>query len=283
MAYTTRISLTAALLAAALCLPSTPQAGEVRIGLTQSQAGEARKYQALLQYLSANGVVASFVTAPDYRAAADLFAGGKVNAMFSGSGLSATMMIKGLAQPVLRPVSRDGVSTYSAVVIAPTGAARFEGSGRYFDGKRVIFAPLATAGEFYFRSLGASSPAATLKAVTHGAALDALARGQADVAVVKNHVWTKEQAKFPGLAKVGGDPGENPDMALIVAPSLDAPTAAKLTQLLLGIEKDGQPLAVAARDALGIRGFVATAPKEFAHTLELLRKAGVTKDFDFTF
>jgi hypothetical protein len=37
----------------------------------QAQAGDARKYQALLEYLSRRGVPASFVTAPDYRAAAD--------------------------------------------------------------------------------------------------------------------------------------------------------------------------------------------------------------------
>ncbi len=283
MAFTSRISLAAAVLAAALSLPSLAHAGDVRIALTQAQAGEARKYQTLLEYLSSKGLTASFVTAPDYRAAAELFASGQVNAMFGGSGVTGTLMIKGLAEPVLRPMGVDGVSTYAAVVIAPTGAPRFDGSARYFDGKRVIFSPLATAGEFYFRSLGPSKPAAILKAASHGAALDALARGQADVGVLKNHVWTKEQSKHPGLALVGGDSGQNPDTTLILSPKLDAPTAKKLAEVLLGIEKDAQPLAVAAREALKIRGFVPTTTKEYAHTLDLLRKAGVTKDWAFTF
>jgi ABC-type phosphate/phosphonate transport system substrate-binding protein len=270
-------------LAALLSLPAAAAAADVRIGITQAQAGDARRYQALLTYLSSKGVSASFVTAPDYRAAADMFAGGKVDAMFGGSGLSGTMIIKGLAEPVLRPVTIDGVSTYAAVVVAPKGAARFDGAGRYFDGKRVIFAPLATAGEFFFRSLGPSKPASVLKAASHGAAIDALARGQADVAVVKNHVGAKEQAKYPALVSVGGDRGENPDTTLIVSQKLDAPTAKRLSELLLAIDKDGQPGAIAAREALAIRGFVPTSQKDFAHTLDLLRKAGVTRDFAFAF
>jgi ABC-type phosphate/phosphonate transport system substrate-binding protein len=278
-----RISLVVAALAAALSFTSIARAADLRIGIMQAQAGEARKYQPLLQYLSARGIPAAFVTATDYRHAADLFAAGKLDAMFSGSGIAGTMILKGLAEPSVRPVGEDGVSTYSAVVVAPSGAPRFDGSARYFDGKRVIFSPLASAGEFFFHALGASKPAAILKAASHGAAIDALSRGQADVAVVKNHVWTKEKAKFPGLALVGGDSGENPDNTLIVSRKLDAGAARKLGEVLLGLEKDASPEAAATRESLKIRRFIPTGRKEFAHTLELLGKAGVTKDFGFSF
>jgi ABC-type phosphate/phosphonate transport system substrate-binding protein len=153
------------------------RAAELKIALTQAQAGDARKYQPLLTYLGKKGVSAAFVRAPDNRAAAEMFASGQVDAMFGGSGIAATMLIKGLAEPSLRPVNAQGPNTYSAVVIAPKGSPRFDGTGKYFDGKRVIFAALASAGEFFFRSLGASKPSAALKAASHGAALDALARG----------------------------------------------------------------------------------------------------------
>lgn len=271
----------AAALAALVALPASSRAAELRIGLTQAQAGEARKFQPLVEYLASKGVSASFVTAPDYRAAADLFASGKVDAMFGGSGVTGTLIIKELARPVLRPVSLDGVSTYAAVVIAPNGAPRFDGTARYFDGKRVIFAPIATAGEFFFRALGPSKAAGVLKAASHGAALDALGRGQADVAIIKNHVWTKEKDKFPGLTQVGGDPGENPDTSLIVSTKLDPGTVKQLGNILLGVEKDAG--AAAVRDAMKIRGFVPTSEKEYAHTLDLLRKAGVTREFAFAF
>ena len=282
MSRRTRISLAAALLAA-LLLPQVSRAAELRISIVQAQAGDARKYQALLGYLSKRGVPASFVTAPNYRAAADLFAAGAVDAMFSGSGIAGMMFLKGLADPLVRPVGQDGVSTYAAVVVAPAGSPAFHGEGVYFDGKRVIFAALASAGEFYFHSLGASRPAAILKAASHGAAIDALSRGQADVAIVKNHVWAKEKASYPALAAVGGDTGENPDNTLIVSRKLDPSTARRLSALLLALAGDPSAEAAAARDQLAIRGFVSTTAKDFAHTLDLLAKAGVTKDFGFAF
>jgi ABC-type phosphate/phosphonate transport system substrate-binding protein len=277
-----RLAFAAATLSAALAARPAA-AADLRIAIMQAQAGEARKFQPLLDHLAKKGIPASFVTAPDYRAAADLFAAGKVDGMFSGSGIAATMIIKGLADPLVRPVGTDGISTYAAVVVAPRGSPRFDGAAGYFDGKRVIFSPLASAGEFYFRSLGASKPAAILKAASHGAAIDALARGQADVAVVKNHVWARSQASFPTLAAVGNDAGENPDGTLIVSKTADPAAVQRLGATLLALEADGSAEARAARDALKIRGFVPTGVKDFGHTLEMLRRAGVTKEFAFAF
>jgi ABC-type phosphate/phosphonate transport system substrate-binding protein len=280
---TPRPCLALAAAAVGLALAGRAAAAELKIAITQAQAGDARKYQPLLDHLAARGFPASFVTAPNYQAAADLFASGKVDAMFGGSGIAATMMIKGLADPVARQVGKDGVSTYAAVVVAPKGSPRFDGSARYFDGKRVILTPLASAGEFYLRSLGPSRPAAILKAASHGAAVDALARGQADVAVVKNHVWTKMSASYGALEAVGGDAGENPDGSLIVSRKVDADTAQRLAAALLALEGDASPGAAAARESLGIRGFVRTGPADFAHTIALLKRAGVTPEFAFAF
>jgi ABC-type phosphate/phosphonate transport system substrate-binding protein len=278
----TRISLSAAalLLAASARIAA---AAELKIVIMQSQAGDARKYQPLLAYLARNGLPASFVTAPDPRTAVDMFAGGTVDAMFGGSGIAGTMLIKRVAEPLVRPVAADGSSSYAAVVVAAKGSPRFDGSGKYFDGKRVIFASLASAGEFYFRSTGASRPAATLRAASHGAALDALARGQADVAVVKNHVWSKEQAKYPAFEAVGGDSGENPDGTLVVSKKVDAATAQRITAILLGIEADPSPDAALARESLKIKRFIPATEKDFAHTVAMLKSAGVTKDFAFRF
>lgn len=269
--------------AAVLLLAGQASAADLRIAIVQAQAGEARKYQPLLEYLRTKGVGASFVTTADYRAAADLFAKGGVDAMFGGSGIAGTFIIKDLAYPVVHGVGTDGVGTYSAVVVAPKGSPRFTGAGGYFDGKRVIYSALASAGEFYFESLGKSAPAAKLKAASHGAALDALSRGQADVAIVKNHVWSKEQGKYPGLEKVGGDDGENPDGTLVVAKHVAQPQVAAISAALLGLEADGSPAAKAAKDALKLRGYEAITVKGFAHTLDLLKRARVGKDFTFAY
>lgn len=268
---------------AALGFASAAHAVELKIAIVQAQAGDARKYQPLLEYLAAKGVKASFVTAPDYRGAAEMFASGTVDAMFGGSGIAGTMIIKGLAEPLVRAIPDDGVVTYHAVVVAPKGSPKFAGSAAYFDGKRVIFAALASAGEFYFQSLGASKPAAALKAASHGAAIDALARGQADVAIVKNHVWRKEQAKYPSLELVGEDTGENPDGSLVVSRRLPAAAAREIAAILLGLGGDISLPATAAKARLGITAYATISEKDFTHTLGLLRRAGVTKDFAFRF
>jgi ABC-type phosphate/phosphonate transport system substrate-binding protein len=278
-----RAACLAAAVAVGLAAAPAARAAELRIAVVQAQAGDARKFQPLLQYLAAKGVSASFVAAPDYRAAAQLFATGGVDAMFGGSGIAGTMMIKGLASPAVRAASVNGADTYHAVVIAPRGVARFGGGAGYFAGKRVIFSALASAGEFYFHSLGPSQAGALLKAASHGAALDALSRGQADVAIVKNHVWEKEKEKHPGLELVGADDGENPDGSLVVSRRLAPAAAAQVTTALLGLGADASPAAAAARDALGIRGYVPAVEKDFTQTLRLLRRAGVNKDFGFTF
>jgi ABC-type phosphate/phosphonate transport system substrate-binding protein len=270
-------------LAAAVCAAGEGRAAELKIGIVQAQAGESRKYQELLAYLAARGVKASFVTAPDYAAAAAMFASGTVDAMFGGSGIAGTMMLKGLADPLVRGVPADGPATYHAVVVAPKGTPPYTGAGAWFDGKRVIFAALASAGEFYFHSVGPSTPRALLKAASHGAAIDALSRGQADAAVVKNHVWRTEAARYPALEQVGEASGENPDGTLIVSRRLDRATAQQVASALVALGPDASAAAAGARAALGISGYVTASEKDFVSTLALLKRAGVTKDFAFKF
>ena len=45
-----------------------------------------------------------------------------------------------------------------------------------------------SSGEFYARSI-LGSKRKLLKASSHGMAIDALSRGKADIAIVKNRVW----------------------------------------------------------------------------------------------
>jgi ABC-type phosphate/phosphonate transport system substrate-binding protein len=269
-----------------LFLPGIACAEQFRIAIMQDQSGEAQNYKPLLSYLAKKGIEASFVSSKDYPSAAGMFANGAVDAMFSGSGIAGSMMIKDLAAPIVRPVSKDGFSTYWAVVVAPKGSPNFSGSIDYFKGKKVLLTALASSGEFYFRSLAgaARSNATLLKAASHGAAIDALDhKGQADVAIVKNRVWDKVKDKYPNLMLVGQDKGENPDNTLIVSKKVSSGLTEKVKGALLAMNEDASPEAAAVKSSMQIQGFMKTTPKDFEHTMSLLKKAGVTKSFNFAY
>jgi ABC-type phosphate/phosphonate transport system substrate-binding protein len=260
------------------------QAEELKIIIMQDQAGVAQKYKPLVDYMKGKGIDISFVTAPTYTAAAAMFTAGTGSAMFSGSGVAGSLIIKGIASPLVRPVGLDGISTYWAVIIAKKGSPKFTGSGVYFKGKKVAMTALASAGEFYFRSLeGQKAAAEVMKAASHDAAVDTVARGAADIAVAKNRVWDKIKSKYPELEKVGEDKGENPDNTLMLSKKVPAELSQKLKAAFLGIKADVGAGAKAVRTGLGIQGYVETTDADFKHTLALLQKAGVNKSFNFKF
>ncbi|MBA3012214.1 MAG: phosphate/phosphite/phosphonate ABC transporter substrate-binding protein [Proteobacteria bacterium] len=259
--------------------------GDFRIAIMQDEKGAAEKYRPLVKYLEEKDIDISFVAARSYPHAAEMFESGLADGMFSGSGIAGCMIIKELAYPVVRPVSVDGWSTYWAVVIGPKNSKRFTQNTDYFDNKRVIFCSLASAGEFYFHSLEGGVPAyvTILKASSHGAALDALARQAADFAIVKNRVWDKAEQNYPGLMRVGEDPGENPDGTLIVSVKTEKAIAMKLRDALLALKDDPSASALTVKKELKITEFITTTVEDFKSTLQLLKKAGVTREFNFDF
>lgn len=260
--------------------------GEVfKIGISQSQANAARKYRPLEEYLKGKGIEVQFLAAKDYPAAASMFTKGEIDAMFAGSGLAGTMIIKGLASPVLRPVKKNGHSSYWAVVVAPKGSPRFDGKAEYFRGKKVLLSPLASAGEYFFRAIpGIGKVGANmLYAANHEAAVDALAKGAADVAVVKNWTWESAKGKYPALEKVGEDTGENPDGTLIVSRKANKAQAERVTAALFALNSDQGPAAEKVRQELDMNSFIPTTEKDFSHNVGLLRRAGVDASFNFSF
>ena len=256
-----------------------------KICLMQEQKGAAAEFRPLLDYLIKKGVNASFVAAKTYPQAAKMFEKGEVDGMFSGSGIAGCMIIKGLAYPVVRPLSNGEWSTYWAVVLAPTGSARFTQDAEYFDNKRVIFCGLASSGEFFYRAVKGNIGinAKTLNASSHGAAIDALDRGAADVAIVKNRVWDNVKGKYDGISRVGEDPGENPNMVLMVSKKADPKIVERISTILLGLKNDHSPEAEAVKKELGITGFIKTTVNDFRFTIPLLKRAGVDEFFNFSF
>lgn len=264
---------------------SSAHADQFKIAIMQDERGAAAKYRQLETYLKNKGIEFSFVGATNYPAAANMFASGEVDAMFSGSGIAAIFLIKDLAEPLVRPVSKGGVSTYHATILARSGSPKFTGNAEYFKGKKVIFTPLASSGEIFYHSITGieSVKATTLKAASHGAAIEALSSGSADLAIVKNHVWNKHKSTYPNLMIVGEDTEENPDGTLIVSKKADAKIVSKVSAALIALDDDKSPEAQAARDELGIKAYIKTTTSDFKHTLELLKRAGVDKSFNFSF
>lgn len=256
-----------------------------KLGIMQDKKGAAAKYAPLVKYLKAKGINVSIVAAKNYPAAAKMFSAGKLDGMFAGSGVAGSMIIKEVAEPIVRPLHKDGWSTYWAVVLAKKGSTTFTDNTDYFKGKKVLFCSLASSGEFYFRSLyGTKSIDAKMqKASSHGSAIDALSRGAADFAVVKNRVWDGKKSKYSNLVEVGKDAGVNPNGTLIVSTIANKNIVKKLKEALLAIKDDNSAKAVAAKNKLKISAYIPTTKDDFNSTIPLLKKAGVTKNFKFKF
>jgi len=258
-------------------------AGDFRLAVMQAQKGAAAHFKPLESYLEKHGIKTKIVAPESYQAAAHMFAEGDVDGMFSGSGVAAAMLLKKVAYPLVRPVTARGTSTYWAVLVARQGAPAFDGSADYFKGKRVACCALASSGEFFLRAIpGAREAASQVKIVgSHGEAIEAVQKGEADVAIVKNLVWDDVRRKFPALEQVGSDSGQNPDNTLIVASGIDKELVKKLMDLLLGLKNDPSPEADAVRQGLGIREYILTSGADFNHTLSLLKWAGIGPDYEF--
>jgi ABC-type phosphate/phosphonate transport system substrate-binding protein len=256
-------------------------AGEFTIAIMQDEPGAGKKYRPLQTYLASKGINFSFIAATNYSAAAAMFASGKVDSMFSGSAIAGMFIMKDLATPLVRPVSKEGYSTYWAVIIAHKGSPKFNGKADYFKGKRVILTPLASSGEIFYYSIpNIKSVESTIeKAASHGAAINALSEGVADVAIVKNRVWDHLKSKYPNLILVGEDKGANPDNTLIISKKADAKLVSKVQAALLDLTSDRSPQAQAVRNEMEIQGYIKTTKADFKHTTELLERTGFNFDF----
>lgn len=250
---------------------------------------EGPKYTALAEYLKTGMPQIGDIqlrVAKDYPEAAKLFQGGEVEGMFSGSFVAGIFIKKEVAKPIARPVLNSGATTYKAFVIAKEGTKPFAGIAD-FRGKKVAYTLLASSGEAFVRSQLAAgekpeSVYTPVAAATHLMAINAVQSGAADYAVVKNMVW--DPAKFPGLALVGEDKGENPNNTLIMSNAAADKYGEEIRRLLLKLEADSGAQAAEVKKLFGIKGFIATTNADFAHTFTIFEKAGINpKTFAFSF
>jgi len=259
---------------------AAPSQKSITIGIMQDKKGSASTFAPLIKYFKTKDMGIKLLGFHSYRDAAKKFKDGKIDAMFAGSGVAGIMIIKGIASPLVRPLHNGGWSTYRAVVIVPCSNNDFKLDPKYFADKKVICCALASSGEFFCKSLLGKSKK-LLIAGNHGNAIAALSKGAADIAVVKNRVWDQVKNSYPNLKKVSQDTGKNPDWTLIVSNKLPEDVKEKLKTILLALGPDTTPAAESVKRSLKIQGYIPTNIEDFKHTLHLLKKAGVDKDFNF--
>lgn len=270
------------IIVALLTVGNTPaSAGAFKVGIMQAQSGAAEKYASLEEYLLKENVHVKFIPFNNYTEAAQLFEKGEVDGMFSGSGVAGTFILKGLVKPLVRPVDNQGRSTYWAVVIGHKGGEAFTGEAEYFRNKKVSFSAVASSGEFFYRAIPGIEKvkAQVLLAKNHQNAIEKLSSGVADYAIIKNTVWGSLKNKYPNLELIGQDGGQNPNNTLIISNKTSPETIKEVLNALLAVEKN--PDAAAVRKVMGIKSFQITTTNDFSHTLSLLKRAGVTADYNF--
>jgi ABC-type phosphate/phosphonate transport system substrate-binding protein len=250
------------------------------IGIMQDKRGSAATYRPLIKYFELKGIKIKLSGYSSYRHAAEKFKNGKIDAMFAGSGVAAVMIIKGLAYPLVRPVSKEGWSTYWAVIIVPKSNKDFELSSKYMKSKKIICCALASSGEFYCKSILGKSKQ-LLIAGNHGNAISALDKHVADIAVVKNRVWDQVKNKYPNLKQIAKDKGENPNNTFIVSSKINKEVAEKIKNIFLGIGKDKSIEAENIKKTMGISKYIITTKKDFSHTIQLLKKCEVDTNYNF--
>jgi len=280
-----KIVISLLVMAITVCLThGISHAKRLRIAVMEDMQGATEKYQPLQKYLSTKGIKMELVETPNYTAAAEIFLRGKADAMFSGSGIAGTMIIKNVAKPIARPLFKNGNSTYWAVILALKGSDKYTNSADYFNGKKVTFCAEASSGEFYFHSIGGHKTASEMiEAASHEDAIHALSKGNADVAIVKNRVWSKLKDKYPNLEVIGVDNGEYPDGTLIKSIIMSSELSKKVASIMVALMEDNSRAAQKVKDTMNILGFIKTTEDDFSHTFELLKKAGVNKNYNFKF
>lgn len=248
---------------------------------------EGPKYEILAEYLK-NSIPEidniKLRIAKDYPDAVKLFQTGEVDGMFSGSFVAAIFIKKGLAVPLVRPILKNGVSTYKAIIITQKGN-EYNGIDDFF-GKKVAYCKFASSGEIYGRTLTKGKDPkdifTPLIVKSHGIGINAVASGQADFAIIKNLVFDNNAPE--NVTVVGGDSSENPNMTLIVTNGISKIYGKQISDTLLKVEYDTSEFAINVKKTFKIKGFTKTTEADFAHTFNNLKKAKINPaTFNFKF
>ena len=147
--------------------------------------------------------------------------------LYVGSMMTAILQQRGLVDPVAQGVNDKEM--YSAVLIAPIAAGGDAKAIVKEAGAAISYAKGYSSGEMGAKA--ASDGQANVATETHEAALDAIRKGKAKAAFVKNWWWEQNQKKYPKLrmlAYPGVSELKNPDNVLSASKAVTAEDVAKI-------------------------------------------------------
>lgn len=253
----------------------------LKIGLLPevNRIEQRRRYIAVADYLSKKINIPVTIRFIDwYDNAQDELANKRINAVFSGSFLSA-LMIKGrIAIPLCRPVFNDGISTYSGVI----AVRKDSGINSFADmrGKSIVLVKDTSAGHFfplrYFKKQGVDDISEYFSSLSyvrgHDQALWSVFTREIDIACAKNRVFDSLSAKYPKFKqdlKVIWQSEEVPSNTLFLSSEVPAGVSQAVKNALLNMHNDKEGTEALA--FLGARRFIATEQDDFKSIIVLLK------------
>ncbi|MBI4522466.1 MAG: phosphate/phosphite/phosphonate ABC transporter substrate-binding protein [Deltaproteobacteria bacterium] len=265
---------------------SDSQATELRIGLIPEQNvfDQVARYRPLEDYIKKKiGMNIKFTMLSRYGNIIEHFTNRGLDGAFWGSFTGAMAITKLGIEPVARPVSRDGSSTYHGYIfVRKDSNIRNVADMR---GKIIAFVERATTAGYifpiaYFRENGARDINTYFKEYyftgSHDVAIRAVLSGQADVGTTINTIFNQLARADRRIEKelmILAKSPRVPANALGIRKTLDPEVERRLRDALLGIDREPDGKKILQR--FGAIRFIPTVKEDYKPVFDIARRAGI--------
>lgn len=275
-------------------LYSPVAAEELTIGLIPEQNVflQKRRYEPIAAFIrERTGVEIHFTILAPYGNIIDGLRTKKMDGAFWGSFTAALAIEQLGAEPIARPVWRDGTSSYRGhIIVRKDGGIRNVAD---MKGKTIAFVDRATLAGYvfplaYLRENGAGDVDSYFKehyfAGSHDGPIYSLLQGETDIGCAKSTIFDLIAARNPRVRNellILAESPAVPSNALGVRSDLDPAITEKLRKTLLAMHEDSH-----GRNALaefGAERFITTMKEDYSPVIELAEKAGIDlKEYVYT-
>lgn len=233
---------------------------------------QKKRYEPLVKYLEDKlGVSVELKILSRYGNIIDNFVSENLDGAFFGSFTGALALEKLNVTPLVRPESKEGVSTYFGMVFVRKDS--HIKSAADMKGKRFAFVDRATTAGWllplhFFRDLGIEDYeqwfSETYFAGTHEDTIYDVLNRNADIGAAKNTIFSRLAARDGRILaelEILDTSMPVPENALAVRPGLDEGLVKDLRKILLGMDQDPEGQAVLAQ--FGAGRFIATTAADY--------------------
>jgi phosphonate transport system substrate-binding protein len=208
---------------------------------------------------------------------------GKIDAGFFGSFVYVMTRARIGIEPLARPETPDGASTYSGLTFVRSDSSIRTPAD--MKGKTIALADPVTTGSYLAQreylsrhGIDMEKDLKIIWAGSHDAAINAVMFKQADIGGAKNLQvarYRKQNAMLNARLRVLDETPRNqvPDNALAVRKELDAKVRTKLRNALLKMDKDKEGRAVLAR--FGASRFIATNDADYRSLYRMVKHLNI--------